>query len=373
MPPSVTDFRLSFVWSQFNGDLLQEPQPAAPFAFLGRKSAYAERFGSIMRYDGTDPDGLTPPWPHRPGKHFWSMYLDRKPQALDPWKAWKSMVPVRTRQVASVGASWLPGSLDVEGFLYPHGFGIMVTANLRTSGSPWGLEELVDLAWDVRSDEKFEVALGDGSVDMKLSSVAAALADDIWRTAYGVDNTTTPGEPYTVATFVQMDGVDVTKPVADQTHVHRVLEAVTHWPSSWKIAPLPDFASTVIPEPGLPVSYAYYARKRGRTAWFPGMADPKANPRKLWCYHRNQALAALQVVMLGRLVSDSADRLRSNASLSLAQEDCARNAAGLLTRIYAANEDTYRSMACRTQVVNAELLADLNHMRAHFGWSSIGD
>ncbi len=371
MPTGVTDFRLSFIWTEFHDRLFPEPVPDAPFAFLGRQLDWADRFRSVQKYAG-DLDGLMPPWPRHRGKDFWSMYLGQDPHDVDPWHAWKCFVPLRMRPLIRLAAPWLPGSVDAEGFFYPHGLGLLVTVRLRVDdpAAPWGLEEVVDAAHQVRSDA-FKVRLpGEDEAEMKLDSLAAATRSFLRKAAYGSDVTGSSAEPYTVATFVRVDGVDTTLEVENQGDTHRALEAVTHWPTAWKIAPLPALKEAAVRDPDFPDAHVVYRRRRGRATWFPALAAPSEKHRKLSCYHRNQSFAAMQVESLAQLVSGTAKRLRAGSTLPLTQGQCARKAAAFLGRLYG-GIDTYRSLACRDHLEVSDSTKDLVYLREHFGMSEL--
>lgn len=370
---SVFDLRLSFIWATFDDRLFQDPAPAAPFAFLGRDSTYASRFAQVQAYRG-DPDQLIPPWAQHRGKDFWSMYLNHDPHEIDPWRAWKQFVPLRRRLSTRVGAPWLPGHVKSEAYFYPHAHALVVDVALRgvpgSGGMP--LDEAVDVAMAVRGEKQLAIdADAPEQRSMTLNAFAAETLSSMARLAIGTPTGAALNPPYSVTTFVRVEGVD---PAAEfgSDEVRRALEAVTQWPTSWRFAPLPNVADAAVRDPDYPPSHTIYRRRRGRATWFPALAaTSSARHRKLTCYHRNQTFAALQIESLGLLISRTAERARAGAPVPLAQERCARFAAGLLGRMYGDTRDTYRSGACREHLVEGGLVDDLEYIRGFYAMAPL--
>lgn len=364
MSISLSDIRITFLWGESNVGLLNDPQPPAPFAFLGRRDTFGDRFGSVGTYDGEDPDKLIPPWPQAPGKSFWSMYLSVDPHRLSRWDAWKQLVPFRTRWRASEIVGF-PEHLRAEGFLYPNGIAVLVTVRLRpANGATWTLEQAVEAAHELRFGDRIGIRTADGSDTMRLDRLADAQTKEHWRRVYGP--TSTPSSittPYSVATFVTINGADSALALPDHGEVHRTLEAITRWPLDWSKAPLPDLGTVAIEDPHFLPGDIHYSGSRGRAVWLPGMAADQLRHRKLTCYHRNQAMAALQVLMLGEAVRTGAARLRQGLPLPLAQEYCTKRATGILSRLYGGSVDTYRSLACAHQMRQQGLVDDVNYLR----------
>lgn len=366
MNARVQDLRLAFIWTRFLGHLFDDPVPDVPFAFLGRDTTWAPRFEAVRRYHG-DPDHLTPPWPRHRGKHFWGMYLGCDPWDVDPWRAWKHFVPLRLKRPVEVEAPWLEGRVDTEGFFYPHGYALVVDVRLRPADPDgWPLFEAVDHAHEVRSGRAFDVTVGGVTRSMRLDSLAAAALDRLGRIAHGDRDSGRASRPYSVSTFVRVDGVDSSLPVQQDDDVHRALDALTHWNGAWRYANLSPLDQAAAPDPLLPPSHVHYVRPGGQAAWFPGLADPRLKHRKLSCYHRNQTLAALQIESVGGLAVRTADRDRAGQAIPFAQDQCANQAAGLLGRLYGWTRDTYSSRASQAHLQAAGLVRHVDHLRARY-------
>src|SRR4051812_13148899 len=323
--PIIRQSRITFIWMETNFALLQSPVPDIPFAFLGRKEDYVSRFSSLQKGDA-DPDGLTLPWPKPFGQRFWTFYLNVTPGKVRGGKAWESLVPFRRKLDISLSAEWLPGRSLVEGFLYPHGYALAVT--FFVGPTDLQLDGFVELARDIRRRRKLTVTWSPESVeDLVLDAFADGALERLRKLVLGTE--AEPGSvasaPFSIVTFVQMDGADPAGAVADGGEVHRALEALTSWDPNLP-AKLPPLNERILSASN-PANLVY-ARARARAIWTPNSAGKPGVPT-LACYSRNLFYASLQLESLGRLVSKSAQ----STFLSDTHRDLARYAGGLLGRI----------------------------------------
>jgi hypothetical protein len=108
-----------------------------------------------------------------------------------------------------------------------------------------------------------------------------------------------------------------------------------------------------------------YGTNRGRAVWFPDLLADSVRPT-LACYHRNLALASMQVESLCGFAHGIASQVNENNALNFAEEECARNAAGLLGRLYGGKSSIYRSWSVRAQIDQNNFVSDIDTVRALF-------
>jgi hypothetical protein len=264
--PIIRHTRLTFIWTETNLELLHPSVPDVPFAFLGRAAGYIPRFTSLQNGD-QDPDGLTLPWPKPSGQRFWTYYLSRRPGEVRGAKAWEALVPFRRKLDVSLSAEWLPGRSVVEGYFYPHGYALSLT--FMVGPTDLSLDGVVELARDLRRRRKLTVAWSPGHAEeLVLDAFADAALERLRELALGVE--TEPGSvvsaPFSIVTFVQVDGANPTEAVAEGGEIHRALEALTSWDTNppAKLRPLTE--SVLSPRD---MANVVYAKSRARAVWFP--------------------------------------------------------------------------------------------------------
>jgi hypothetical protein len=357
--PLVRQVRLAFIWVETTLDLVREPVPAAPLAFLGRDASYVPRFDNLQK-GVTDPDGLTLPWPKPAGQRFWQFYLNHRPGDVGGGKAWGALVPFRLKLDVSVSAPWLPGRVTTEGFFYPHGHGLIVTFQLEPSPAI-SLEATVELARDLRKRKKLAVVWSPTrSEELILDGLADAALAMLRERALGKGRPAgaVASVPFSVVTFVGVGDVDPTVAPPDSGEIHRALEMVTGWHGG-PLGTVPPLKDNVL-DPEKPLEVVY-AKKRGRAVWFPYYATT-SGVQTLGCYHRNLVFASLQVESLARLAVESL----LQGFLSDTHRDLARYAGGLLGRLYGGDEKTYRSASCRVQLEQNAWLDPTDEIRVKF-------
>jgi hypothetical protein len=360
----ILDLRLSFIWFGLALELIRDPPPAnAPLAFLGPIEQYIKTFEQAL--DDAGPADLQVPWDQTSpaAHHFWTRYLGgtRVPGPVLGAAAWEKLVPLRGKlPAAAVAAPWVPGPVLTEGFFYPHGFGLVVTAKIRSALS---LENAVEKGLEVRRTGRFQVQWEEGGPqeDQSLDNLAHAGLLALRKVALG-DAAPAGGvqatRPFTVATVVEGSGVD--RDTAPPAEVHRALHALSEWPTAydWRNPPpaeLPDLA-----ESGLKIKAGYpgdvlYARPRGRAVWFPKWFLGTGGKRrtKLSCYHRNVVFLSLQVESLGGLIRATSAQIQAGtgpASGSTHHSVVGQAAKGLTLLYRGDRESTYRSWSGRQQL-----------------------
>lgn len=371
--PAVRAMRLSFTWLESNLSFLQDKESTAPFSFLGRDYSYEERFERI-RTAGKSEEGLLLPWPKPAGQHFWTYYLGGvEPGLVKANDAWHALVPVRLNPPLSVSANWLPGKVTVEGFFFPHAIATVLTFDVRapTKGQ-LRLDECVKIAHDIRQDRKLRLLDPPaGDVELVLDAIKDRVRAKLRATALGnsavSENVTT--KPFSVTTFLSITGTAPHQLVLQGSDQHRAFQALVEWSSSWHDDDLSPFDERVVPRRKVsPKSDVVFAGPRGRVVWMPKLAsDPPPSRPKLSCYHRNQVLAAMQIDALIALIDATDAQLTQWNNLGAAHRECARLAAGALTRLWLAKPSTYQSRSCRRQLADADVLDSLQRVRAKAG------
>ncbi|HMI83284.1 MAG TPA: hypothetical protein VK550_04270 [Polyangiaceae bacterium] len=361
----VTRARTSLIWVESFGELLTGADPGLPMAFLGRESTFTSHFAEALA--GKQENGLQPPWPHPQGQLFWTYYLERKaPAGIKPTRAWSMLVPLRGR--APVPVTMASGNQRVvaETFFHPHAAALVVTIEDRTvadlEGFLDGLESRQQggLTWTGSAGKPKQ-----GGIGKYASDCMKALRLQV----VGNANDGVPPPPrFSITVVVSGGGVDEAQPIEPNGDVHRALTAMAHGGlDGWRVGQLESLQTALLPLRGLPPpGHALFSTRRGRVIWAPRDFSNAALTKKLICYHRNLTYAALQIESLCGLASLLVHRLESGATLTATENDCMRNVAGLLGRLYAGrSETTYRSMSIRRHIVDRGV-AEANVLRKRF-------
>jgi hypothetical protein len=365
MNERIHEFRLSVIWIETLLDLLEGAASQAPASFLGNRFAYSPQFDAPSSGAGGRLS-LERPWPVTQGKSFWGFYYeDERPlETIGGKQAWQGVTPFR-RRLGQLQPDWQDARLVREGFLFPHGLAFVVTLTQR---GDFDLTQTGDAALEFRRKPK-SYSDPHGTTSIRLDDMAAKALSELRAAAFGPTAKVgrQPSEPFTVFTVIRGSNVDPTVPVADGGDIHRLLDGVTGWSPAWASANPPALAKQQLPvRKGAAAGDVLYGRSRGRAVWFPGsFTRPGGEIRSLSCYHRNLALASLQVESLGGLARETARKLREGEDWS--KEDdlkiVARNAVNTLGRLYG-GRSTYRSWSLRAQMEQNGLVPDINATRA---------
>src|SRR5882724_6333314 len=133
---TINALRLSFVVTENILDLQRGTGPAMPLGSLVNEPGYINIVNIVQR-GGAAPNQLQMPWPHRAGNHFWDAYLqDKLPGDAGGKLCFEKLVPLRLPRFVEKIEMVLPEPgptsmrLGIEGFYYPYGTGLLVTAAL---------------------------------------------------------------------------------------------------------------------------------------------------------------------------------------------------------------------------------------------------
>lgn len=384
----VEDIRLSFIWVETLTGLLASPgRDGASLSFVGSGAGYAAAFDTLLG-GGALPEGLEPPWRNLKAQRFWRGYLSRDAgKPLTGARLRRNLVPFRLKLPHTLEAAWQPAAgqappqLTLEGFLYPFGIALVVTAQSQGSLT---LDETVDLAHRIKRNGRYTIS-GPGlqKADLPLYAAADRLLAVLRRKALGPD--ASPGanfdqDPFSVVTILRASGRDAAAVPLAGGEVHRALNALSHWPPNYQQAKLASLEKARrVTDSAMASSCVLYTTRRGQAVWCPDrFGGAPGTQHSLSCYHRNLTLAALQVESLCGLTSAAAEVVRSQgaAGLPSAFRDCATFAAGILGTLYGgARGATYCSSSISRHIelndragdielVRRELLGDAKPLRS---------
>lgn len=366
MALTVSDFRLSFVWACA---LLPEKVPQAAASFATR-TAYESLFDKLQAAPSADFDL---PWPaDYPYAHkFWVQYLSiQDPGLATGAMAWPKAVPLRaaTRPVTAQ-ASWFPGRVVLELYVFP--FGVGIVASLNGSGDR-AAADWVTLARGT-ADKPMSVAFGaDPATDMVLKSAAAEGLTWAAKSYFGIAGLPTALlDPFVIATVVRGAGAD--KTVAPETNkdIHRILYGAATLRSNWDSATLDDLVKgkTLLDiRRGASPGDVVFAERRGRCVWIPSsFASTDPGVTSLSCYHRNQVFGALQVESLGGLARAVMTRVKTNRTQPVRVDQFGRMAASLLAELYRGDAGTYRSISLQRQIDDRDSRDDIVALGKRYG------
>jgi len=366
MEIEIFDFRLAFIWTETRVQMLNEPPPDLPFAFLGRNYAYEPVFNACQQGQ-PGPDGLHLPWPVNSEFNFWNYYFEGRQLAdVTGRQAWKALLPFRWLIPATVRADWLAGRVLAEGFFYPPGLGLVLTFSCSR---PQTLAEMVETGFQIRQRGLLDIEWANHSQESLKLDPFAAKCLNLMRTHGFGPSASQPKNvvPFSVFSVVRTNTIPPDQTLPNQAEIQRVLEAVTGWRQTWKNDPLPDFDTVKLDARTAPPSHVVYSSKRGRAVWFPTLAelrDPYLH--SLGCYHRNLVLAALSVESLAEFLKNYARDLAEGLEISPTRTDCAQRATGILSRFYYGKPSIYRTGSARAQIEQNDWLDLLTQMRTHF-------
>lgn len=374
-------FKLSLIWFDINLNLLGDPDPpTVPMGFLGYRDSYAKAFDDVL--NGKNIMGLTAPWEHRPGQHFWQYYVGKSSLAdFNGIKAWKYIVPFRHKLPVSLTASWLNGSVTPEVFLYPFGFALIITVDSREHQA---LRDTIELSFKVREGNFSANWQGMAQEEYKIYQLAEECLSYIRKEAFGSSTRQSMiilNEPFTIFTVIQGTGADFSEPPIQDGEIHCALEAVTTWNRAllrlWAKTKLPKLDQNImVPLKFGPQGHLVYAQKRGRAVWFPEpFTDDDPERRTLSCYHRNLLRLSMQVESLCSFVRITSKKIQDGLydRLPSMHRECVRIAAGILGRMYGDVDDTYRSMSPRYYIRQNEIIQDINKVRDQVGLQPLKD
>jgi hypothetical protein len=385
---TIALFNLTFVYTETILDVQRGLPAEAPLADFVTEPGYIDNVDKVL---GGSPGalGLTMPWPHPNGQHFWDAYLLEK-QARDATGSlcFKRLVPLRLPKLAESFQAALPGvaqaaqpRLGLEGFYFPHGTGLLIKAAVAGS---FDTAQAGHAALSLRYDKVFRTcwSASDTQADLCLDEVATAALDRLRQQGYGKGVSGRRSEMFSIATITRGDGADPLKPLAQDGPDHRLLNGLVSWIPDWEKKPLgPPVAGVsqlrVKDQTAFPGN-VLFADKRGRAVWFPSQFLPPTPPRsRLGCYNRNLGAGSLQVESLLMLCDLIEEAFSQGGPVPASIQRLGRLAAGLLGPLYGVGlvsswgPRLYRSDSLRAQIAQSRQLPGASALRQRLGMPAI--
>ena len=368
----IKSLRLSFVFTETILDVQRETKPGVPLGAFVTEPGYVQIVDALQK-GGGGPLEIGLPWPYPVGQHFWDEYLhDKRPGDARGKLCFEKLVPLRMRKLADAvrtDLSEVP-RVTVEGFYYPYGTGLLLTA---AAEGDFGIPETGGLAQRLRYDKIYSVrwAGGGTTAALTLEQLATAALDTLRELGFGSGPSGPRSRLFSIATVVRGEDVDPQQPLVPGSQEHRLLNGLAGWVRAWEQLQPPALAAgktqldvrSAAAWPG----NVLFAARRGRAVWFPGLFVPVSPPvHSLSCYHRNLCFGSLQTESLLMLAAAAEEAFANPASVPNSIQRLGRLAAGLVARLHGGAK-TYRSDSFRAQIAQSDQLQDVNALRNRFG------
>lgn len=361
---------VSFLWTRTFDHFFQGPaMPNYPYRFFARISSYKSKYEDLKNLI-IDEHGLSLPWRTKRANWFWKYYFNgRQPWDVSGNQAWEHLVPFRKSIPAKVGTPWLKRehNVSLEGFFYRHGIAVAITVRILDSES---LSEMVQGALDSRRGRDYKVTWENGEEkEYSLTALANAILDRLCEQALGPNEskgTGFPAEPFSITTIIQAGAGYRDREVLQGDEVHRALETLANWNSSWPNADPPKLVDKRFRIKNELDNHCLYGDQQGRAVWFPKLFTPSPDGRKKYAlgwYHRNLVLSSLQTASLGAFLKHTADVHRAGGRINNYQTDWCWNAMNVLRRMYSGKkENTYGTWSARGHIEQNSFLGAMDYL-----------
>ncbi len=368
----IRETRISFIWFERLGDIWSSPSTIA-MTFLRSADGYAKELDKAIKDTVSRPladpeiqaprlkaETLSLPWQVKQSKDphwFWIHYLGKDPKNVDGQWALNKLTPFHTRFPISIKphSKWI--GIIADGFVYPHGIGLVLTLVLRFDRDPWppgGVQsgDAARSALQAYYDELYKIAWNGGeSVSRRFSELTDALLDHLHDQVLG--SGANPGErtkiPFVLAAVVRGDTDSIAKPPPEFGDVHRMLQGMSGLRKTWendKLSPLQEAHLRV--RRSAPDGDLLYHTSRGRAVWFPSsFTEKRAYIRSSGCYHRNLTLLHLQTEALLQALAVRRALLDKGVKVPDLLAQIAKDGAQQLSSMYRSDDASYRSSSVR--------------------------
>lgn len=382
---TIDVLRLSFVVTETILDLQLGTGSAMPLGSLVSEPGYIDTVDTVQ-HGGAAPLGLQMPWPYRAGNHFWDSYLhDKLPGDAGGKLCFEKLVPLRlpkfVEKIETDVQAFAPASarLGIEGFYYPHGTGLLITATLI---GELDFAAAGNIVHSLRSSKVYKSPWPTQAAgSLNLEQLMTAALDQLRKLGFGDGVSGARSAPFSIATVLRGKAVDPDQSLAPDGDIHRLLNGFAGGVPNWQHQPAPPLVAGStqldLKKDTSRNGNVLLAAKRGRAVWFPGYflppkpILPAAPPQhQLGCYHRNLSVGSLQVESLLMLAAEAESVYAKGALVPASIQRLARIAAGLLARLYSGSK-CYKSGSLRAEIAQSAQLEDVNALRQRFGMPPI--
>jgi hypothetical protein len=374
MSTRIREVRVSFIWFERWGDIWSSANPIS-MEFLRSPAAYSQEFGQMIEEtvkalaDGKEvpaarleATGLTPPWPFKNLKYpqwFWVFYLGgKRPEQVDGASALRMVVPFRTGFPATIRAQRKAVALITDGFIYPHGIGLVLALRLFFDRAVWPKEGVqtsvaMRMALAASKEDLYNVAWnGTTQNSENLSSLADSLLNHLRGRVLGPGMTAAARTqiPFSVASVVRGDTDSIDNLPQENGDIHHLLNGLCTFSKSWD-DDTPDLFRLALLRirHRAPNGHLLYHTSRGRAVWFPASFTKTGTfNRAAGCFHRNLTMLHLETEALIEALTTRRDLLSKGAKLPDLLEQLATDAAEHLSTLYSSSDETYQSSSART-------------------------
>lgn len=341
MPIMINELRVSLVWIKSFGKDALLPK-------YSDKSLYMHEFNNAKM----NKSEWLLPWQPNEWQHFWQFYLNAENISLDDVdfdRAWRHLMPLRAPAMAQIIT---PEGLRIslEGFCFPHSVGVLATAFICPQ-DPLLLLDMVKKSVEIRNTDYDVVWRDDNTVTHgSLDTLAARLIDKLHEKVMDNAPIGIPlSDPLTIATVIDASGTQSNDNLATSDELLRALFGLCTLKIGWENA---FDMWTGNQGHAFPEMDKFLSIERGRAIWLPEHfteATSRIRRRTLGCYHRNQALAALQARSLTSLIR-RADEFLPNDPIAITIIQPVRVAVKILNKLHVGDRSTYQSWSLRTQI-----------------------
>src|SRR5512139_690496 len=274
---TINVLRLSFVATETILDLQLGTGAAMPIGRFVSEPGYVDTVDTVQ-HGGAAPLGLQMPWPYRAGNHFWDSYLhDKLPGDAGGKLCFEKLVPLRLPKFAEkigIDAQALApanGRLGIEGFYYPHGTGLLITATLVGELDYTAAGNIVGA---LRSGKVYKSPWpAQAAGPLTLDQLMTAALDQLRKLAFGDGVSGVRSAPFSIATVLRGEAVDPDQPLAPDGEIHRLLNGLAGGLPNWQHQPAPPLVTgrtlLDLKKETARNGNVLLAAKRGRAVWFP--------------------------------------------------------------------------------------------------------
>ena len=300
------------------------------------------------------------PWENKTAatNWFWKYYLGNvDPQRTDysvlSGDCLNNLIPFRKSLKLDVTVPWSSDSnpakcISFEGFFYRHGVALVCTLRFRNSQN---IEEAVTRALEARYQPVFSLRIQGEAQPYSLTALSERCLDALCKEAIN----STDGysdQLFSVAAVASGDREYEGRVVQQGDEIHRAIEALASWDSSWENKTLPELSKSVILIKKQQPGDVLYGHENSRVLWSPRLFVPVAEGCKdyaLRWYYRNLVMASMHTRSLSAFLINTNKQSTINGRLKCH----AKIARDILLKLQnPVGKSTYRTRSLKVQIEN---------------------